>query len=151
MNSRIFAFLLIVAVAFAISVTYVFLPQGHQASLVINHQTISVELATTTTAWERGLSGRSLLSPNTGMLFVFDHPDRWAIWMKDMHFALDIIWISADKKVVKIKENATPESYMSGEIFEPDQDVLYVVETPTGTVQSDGISLGQTVDFNNII
>ena len=41
------------------------------------------------------------------MLFVYDRPQPIGIWMKDMRFPLDIIWIR-EGRVVHIEPNAPP-------------------------------------------
>ena len=69
-------------------------------------QVIKVELAITPEARARGLSGRQGLTQDEGMLFVFDTPGKYPFWMKDMNFAIDMIWISEDSKVVYIKKDA---------------------------------------------
>lgn len=56
----------------------------------------------------RGLSGRTFLSPRQGMLFVFSNVGVHSMWMPNMYFPLDIVWIDEDKKIVKIEENVQP-------------------------------------------
>lgn len=90
----------------------------------------------------KGLSGREKLEEGEGMLFVFEKPDRYAFWMPDMRFAIDIIWLDENMKVVHIQENATPESYP--ESFTPSVPALYVLEVPTGFTREKGITEGVT-------
>src|SRR3989344_8031069 len=47
-------------------------------------ENIKVDLAQTPDARAQGLSGRSMLKNDGGMLFVFDHSDKYSFWMKDM-------------------------------------------------------------------
>ena len=56
----------------------------------------------------RGLSGRTFLSPRQGMLFVFSNVGVHSMWMPNMYFPLDIVWIDEDKKIIKIEENVQP-------------------------------------------
>lgn len=79
----------------------------------------------------KGLSGRNCLTNGHGMLFVYDEPaiDR-CFWMKDMHFNIDMIWLDKDKRIVKIKENATPDSYPN--TFCPEIEAKYVLEINSG-------------------
>jgi uncharacterized membrane protein (UPF0127 family) len=54
---------------------------------------VRAEVAESTTARERGLSGRATLAEDRGMLFVYpDHVQR-TFWMKGMRFPIDIVWI----------------------------------------------------------
>mgnify|MGYP006294767647 CR=1 FL=1 len=80
----------------------------------------------------RGLSGRKRLGSNSGMLFLFPTSDYHAIWMKEMNFAIDIVWLDADYKVVNIVQEATPESYPA--TFRPEVPARYVIELPAGSI-----------------
>jgi len=62
-------------------------------------QNIKVDLALTPETQEKGLSGRSGLKDDEGMLFVFEKPDKYSFWMKDMNFPIDIIWMGEDMRV----------------------------------------------------
>ena len=114
-------------------------------NIKIAGQEIGVELASTTTEQNKGLSGRSELLENSGMLFVFAEPGEHSFWMKDMNFPIDIVWISSDMKVVYIKKNATPETYP--EAFTPDVDAKYVLEISAGFSDKNGLKAGDDALF----
>lgn len=102
---------------------------------------LRVLVADTPALRERGLSGMSRLDAD-GMLFIFDQPDN-GLWMKDMVFPLDIIWISPDLQVVDITEDATPESYPH--LFHSQHPAQFAVEVPAGFVRQHHISIGDRV------
>ena len=108
-------------------------------------QNIKVDLALTPVEQEQGLSGRQSLAENEGMLFVFDHSSNWGIWMKDMNFPIDVLWISGDLKVSDIVENMLPSSYPY--VYTSHIPTQYVLEVPAGTVKRSGIAVGQSVVF----
>lgn len=117
-------------------------------SVQIAGQNVKVDLALSTATQEEGLSGRASLVENTGMLFVFLNPGKYAFWMKDMKFAIDMVWISEDLKVVYIQKNATPASYPA--TFGPgisDRYAEYVLEVPSGFVDKNGLKLGDSLLF----
>jgi uncharacterized membrane protein (UPF0127 family) len=118
------------------------------SEIVFGTSTIAVEVAMTPESWEKGLSGRTSLAANTGMLFVFNRPDIWGIWMKDMLFPIDIVWLDITRKVIKIEENVAPETYPAM-TYEPATPARYVVELPAGTVKNIGITVGEGVMFKN--
>ncbi len=91
----------------------------------------------------RGLSGRDALSPDSGLFFVFEKPEIVSIWMKDMKFPIDIIWIDENLHVIYIKEKATPESFP--EIFNPPSEAMYVLEVNAGFVEKNKIEVGDRV------
>jgi uncharacterized membrane protein (UPF0127 family) len=65
----------------------------------IGGQTFVVEVAASPSERERGLSGRALLKPGTGLWFVFPEPDKYGFWMRDMRFPIDLIWVGPELKV----------------------------------------------------
>ncbi|MCM2339428.1 MAG: DUF192 domain-containing protein [Burkholderiales bacterium] len=108
-------------------------------------ETLKVETASTPDRWEKGLSGRKELKKDEGLLFVFNYSDEYPFWMKDMNFAIDIIWIDEDFRVVYIKENATPESYP--ETFFPNKKARYVLEVNSLFSEKNNLKVGDFVKF----
>ncbi len=109
-------------------------------------ETVKVDLAVTPKEQEQGLSRRTALAPGTGMLFVFEKPGKYFFWMKDMNFPIDIIWISAERKVVYIKKNATHLDQTS--TFGPEADAKYVLEVVAGFSDDHDLKVGDEVLFN---
>ena len=71
-------------------------------------KTLNVEVADTSLKQAQGLSGRSGLSEDEGMLFVYNESHMGNFWMKDMIMPIDIIWINGDK-VIDISSEVQPE------------------------------------------
>lgn len=114
----------------------------------IANQEVRVDLALSEAEKNKGLGGREGLHENEGMLFVFDETGKYSFWMKDMKFAIDIIWIGENKEIIYIKKNATPESYP--ESFEPEnptRDTKYVLEIPAGFSEKNNLKIGDMVEF----
>lgn len=101
--------------------------------LKFSGQTIYLEKATTPEALQKGLSGRKTLAKNRGMLFIFDKPGTYCMWMKDTLIDLDMLWLDENKVVTKIKENVSPNSYP--ERFCAEKPAKYVIELRAGTVK----------------
>jgi len=108
--------------------------------VTVGDATIYVETASTKASRERGLSGRDSLAPNTGMLFVFDTDGVWGIWMKDMKFSIDILWLAEDGTVLTIVPNASPDSYPTS--FRPTSPARFVLELPAGFASSHDVDIG---------
>ena len=111
----------------------------------IGDQLIKVDIAEKTIDQERGLSGRKDLCENCGMLFVFTHKRPHTFWMKDMHFDIDVLWIS-DNIIVGMQENVSHER-QSQETFSSQQSVDKVLELPVGFIEKHRIATGQKVEF----
>jgi len=111
--------------------------------------TVQVEVETTEASREQGLSGRTSLADGHGMLFVFDSPGNYGFWMKDMNFAIDMLFIDASGKIVTIAANASPKGYHQNppQVFYPATPVQYVLEVPAGFAAQNGITEGEQVTF----
>ena len=94
----------------------------------------NVAVADTENERRQGLSGAPYLADRTGMLFVFPDNDQHGIWMKDMKFPIDIIWISENYNIVHVKKDATPESYPT--VFKNSKPARYVLELPAGSIET---------------
>lgn len=105
-----------------------------------------VEAALSKYEQQKGLSGRECIGLNQGMLFRFEKPGYYSFWMKDMHFPIDIIWISADREVVGLEHNVEPSTYPDG-FINKDQPAKYVLELKAGRAKSLGLGLGSRIDF----
>lgn len=104
-------------------------------------------IADTETERIQGLSGVDKLSMDGGLLMKYDTDGAWGIWMKDMRFPLDIVWLNKDKAVVYIVKNASPE-LLSDTTFIPKSEARYVIELPAGGVEQAAIKTGMTATFN---
>lgn len=111
--------------------------------LHVGDNRIAIEIADTDAARTLGLSGRSAIDKQKGLLFMFPETDYHGMWMKDMRFSIDIVWIGEDLKVVDIAKGVSPETYPR--VFRPKVPALYVLEVNSGYVDLIGINVGQTV------
>jgi uncharacterized membrane protein (UPF0127 family) len=102
----------------------------------------SVELATTDDERSTGLMYRTDLPEGQGMLFDFSPPQLVSMWMKNTPLALDMIFIQADGRILRIAQNAEPLSTIaipSGGV------VKGVLELVGGSARKYGISPGDRV------
>jgi hypothetical protein len=131
-----------------VAAIYVLWPQLQpHATVRLGDGVFTAKVADTPEKREKGLSGTLQLRQDEALLFVYDTDDKWSIWMKDMNYAIDIVWLDKDKKVVYIVKNATPESYPY-ETFTSKQDARYIVELPAGTVGTKNINIGGQAAFD---
>ncbi len=115
-------------------------------TVTLNGAVFDVRIANTEALRERGLSGSSPLSTYQGMLFIFPTSDEYRFWMKDMTFALDMIWADEDGRIVYIKEHATPESFPA--VFTPTAPARVVLEVNSGTVANLKLKTGDRLIFD---
>jgi uncharacterized membrane protein (UPF0127 family) len=116
-----------------------------QKELSVKGEVFCVYVANTEGTRTRGLSVFDELKSDEGMLFVFEKSGGYGFWMKDMKFAIDIVWIDSKKRVVHIENNVLPESYP--QVFYPQSESLYVLEFISGTVGRINLQKGDIVKF----
>lgn len=108
---------------------------------------IQVELARTPEEREKGLMWRWSLAPDHGMIFIFEAPSVHTFWMKNTRIPLDMIFISADRKIAGVVENAEPYTESPRKVDAPSQ---YVLEVSGGQAKAHGLAAGDQVYFFGI-
>lgn len=120
-----------------------------QKTVTIGDKIIQVEIANTDSSRGKGLSSRSSLPTDSGMLFVFNSKQITPIfWMKDMIIPIDIIWISGDKIVKIDKSAAAPEPGTKDDEltkYSPGMPIDYVLEVNSGFAVTNNIKVGDSV------
>jgi len=102
----------------------------------------SVEMATTEEEKTTGLMYRKELPDGKGMLFDFSPEQQVSMWMKNTYVSLDMIFIRADGRILRIAENTEP---MSTKIISSGGLTKGVLEVVAGTAQKYGIQPGDRV------
>jgi len=102
----------------------------------------SVELAVTDEERARGLMFRHELPDGKGMLFDFGRDQEVAMWMKNTLIPLDMMFITAGGRILRIAENTEP---MSTRIIPSGGSVRAVLEVIGGTAKKYGIAAGDRV------
>lgn len=105
-------------------------------------QVFSVEMATTEEEKTTGLMYRKELPDGKGMLFDFSPEQQISMWMKNTYISLDMIFIRADGRILRIAENTEP---MSTNIISSGGLAKGVLEVIAGTAQKYGIQPGDRV------
>ncbi|MDB5182572.1 MAG: hypothetical protein JWO47_356 [Candidatus Saccharibacteria bacterium] len=105
---------------------------------------LSLEKVDTEAAREHGLSDRPSMPSSHGMLFVFDNIGRQCIWMKNMHFDLDIAWLDVRGNVVKLEEGLKPETYPNEYCAD---NTFFVIEVNAHVAKSAGLSVGSHINL----
>jgi hypothetical protein len=85
---------------------------------------------------------RTELPERHGMLFDFGHDQEIRMWMKDTLIPLDMIFIESDGRILRIEQNAEPESLR---LISSDGSARLVLEVKAGTAKRFGISAGDQV------
>jgi uncharacterized protein len=105
-------------------------------------QVFSVEMATTEEEKTTGLMYRKELPDGKGMLFDFTPEQQVSMWMKNTYISLDMIFIRADGRILRIAENTEPQST---KIIPSGGLAKGVLEVIAGTAKKYGIEPGDRV------
>ena len=123
-------------------------------AVTVGDVAFEVEIARTPAVRTQGLSDRESLPSMAGMLFVFRTVGPATMWMREMKFPLDIVWIGEECTVVDTALNAPPPAPGT-----PDSELprytsavpaAYVLEINAGEVEQLGIEIGDEVRFSGI-
>ena len=105
----------------------------------------NVEIADSQTERNRGLMFRDVLAPMDGMLFEFEQQQVASIWMKNTSIFLDVLFVRADGRILKIEHSAKPYSLRS---MTSEAPVAAVLELAGGQVNALGIKPGDRIQHS---
>lgn len=111
--------------------------------IMIGSTTVQASVADSIAEKIKGLSDTPLLPVGVVKLFAFNEESEHAMWMKDMKYPLDIIWVAKNGTIVHIEKNLSPDSYPKS--FESPKPSWYVIEANAGFVVGSSIKLGDKV------
>ena len=126
--------------------------QNQTALVSVGGAKIMAILSTTPDSQSKGLAIKDNLNENEGMLFVFDSPQKYSFWMKDMKFPIDIIWINSTGQIVHIEKNLPPcVLLLPCPSYAPNDNSMYVLEVVSNFTNKYGVSVGDSVDSDAIM
>jgi uncharacterized membrane protein (UPF0127 family) len=102
----------------------------------------TIELADTPEARAKGLMFREAMPSDHGMLFDFQTEQPVAFWMKNTPLPLDMLFIDAQGRIVRIAPDTTP---YSEEPIPSGRPIRAVLEVNAGTAERLGIEPGARV------
>ena len=139
---RSFVFVLVGVVTFVAPVW----PAGKQTVEIASKSGVhvfSVEIADNDAERARGLMYRKELPEGQGMLFDFHREQEVSFWMQNTYIPLDMVFIRADGRILRIAENTEP---LSTKLVPSGGPVRAVLEVIGGTTRKLGIAPGDRVN-----
>lgn len=118
---------------------------------IIDSHSLNLLIASSAKDKQKGLSGKTDIPKNQGMVFLFGKADYYSFWMKDMKFSIDIIYLR-NKKIVTIYKNAKPPKSpnQSLTIYQPTQPADTVLEINGGLSDQYKFKNGDLVKYENL-
>jgi uncharacterized membrane protein (UPF0127 family) len=105
---------------------------------------IVVEIAETSEEQSVGLMNRDQLTYDQGMFFIFNKPGIQLMWMKNVNFPLDMIFIDTRQLILNIEANTEPRT---STLYESKGLCKYVVEVLGGFCEKFKVDKGQKIEF----
>ena len=121
-------------------------PRNETKTITINNKPLTIEIVSDGPAVTEGLGDRDSLPLDHGMLFLFSIPDRYAFWMRHMHFPLDILWIQ-NGIIVDLATLPPPKSWEIPATYKPRSAADHVLELNAGQAQAYGLKVGSAISF----
>ena len=89
----------------------------------------------------QGLMNRRSMAANQGMLFVFTHPDRHCMWMRNTLLPLSVAFLDEQGRILNI-EDMKPQTENNHCASSP---ARFALEMNQGWFASKGIKVGQRI------
>ena len=120
---------------------------------MVDGQIFHLEVASDEAARAKGLGKRTALPKDTAMLFVFPNEGSWELWMKDVVFPLDVLFLDSNRKIVDIQTMEPEPGVSDAKLYRYSSAVpfLYAIEMNAGLAQQFGFKAGMEVQFDPII
>lgn len=129
-----------------VAIYFIIFSKERLYTVTFGNEAIKVRLADNEKERTQGLSGTKQLGERRGLLFVFEDNGFWGIWMKDMNYPIDIVWLNERKEVVHIEQHILPQSYPK--TFMPPVPARYVLELPADATEKYDIKQGDQANFH---
>ena len=110
----------------------------------------ALEVARSPEQITQGLMFRESLAPASGMVFVFDAPEPRSFWMKNCHFALDMVFTLRDGSVVDVLENVPPCAADPCPTYPSRAPADTVVELTAGEAKRHGVVPGARLRYLSV-
>jgi uncharacterized membrane protein (UPF0127 family) len=117
------------------------------ASLYIKGKKFDAIIADTPIKRAIGLMFRPALNNNECMLIKFKRESFPGIWMHNMLFAIDIIWLDKNMKIVEVVSNAKPCKLFDCKTYIPSSKAQYVIEMNAGLAKKLHIKCNEKIDY----
>lgn len=137
----------------AILILVIFISKNNsqtKTKVTINNKSFNVFVAKTETEKQIGLSSKNKIDDDQGMLFLFDKPDFYSFWMKEMKFPIDIIYIENNKITTIIKNAQVLSETGNLPTYQPKEKSEMVVEIKAGLAEKYKINEGSSVKIENL-
>ena len=123
-------------------------------TIMVDEIPLQVQIADTEPRRVRGLMFQDQLPYDQGMIFVFDQPGTYSLWMLNMQFPLDMMWFDKDGNIVHIEKDVPPckaaLEIATCQSVVPEGEALYVLEVTSGFIDQNNITKDSVLSIISI-
>lgn len=146
----------IIVIFFLIAVIYLiylitYHPKTKTVSIKLGNIKYDFEIAKTISQKSIGLSGRTSLCKNCGMIFIYSSEGIYPFWMKDTLIPLDMIWLDKTGKIITY-HNAQPEPNIpltKLKNYANSTPAKYILEINSGDFTKLNLKIGGIINLPN--
>ena len=142
---RVFKILLIIIIVFIISFFLINKLSNGYLNLEIEGIVFKAKIADSPLEWRKGLSNTISLGEKEGMLFIFPYSEKRIFHMKDMNFALDLLWIK-DKIIIGLEKNMIIDQ--GEKKYNSPEEIDMVLELKAGSIIKYNININNIININ---
>jgi len=153
----------IVAAAITGALGIAFIPPGvteqgrtefSKGTIRLDDDVITVEIADTAAERQRWLTFRQdRLAIDSALLLKYDQPDLYQVWMLNIEYNLDLVWIDQDGNVVYFIEDAPPCQNLVETVsctYKTTKPALYVIASTSGFIDAHNVSEGSRMTIISV-
>ncbi|MGC8538046.1 MAG: DUF192 domain-containing protein [Candidatus Micrarchaeia archaeon] len=117
----------------------------------IGSYALKAELSDTFVKRMIGLMYRDGLEKDHCMLFDFHREEKYGIWMHNMRFPIDVLWVGSNMQIVDMLAFAKRcGNIVRCKTYKPSEPARYVIELPSGYITEKGIAAGMRISIEGI-
>jgi len=114
-------------------------------NIEINNTSFKVKIAENPSEWKIGLSNIDNLEEKEGMLFIFPILAERSFYMKNMNFAIDLLWIK-DNIIVGMEKNMLPDN--GEKYYNSVEEIDMVLELKAGSIDNYNLNINNIIKIN---
>ena len=96
---------------------------------------------------QTGLAAFDSLPHDEGMIFRCLPPSELGIWMKNMKFDIDVIWLDETNAITHLERKISKDSYPTQYKNPTSAPSTYLIELPKGSVDDLSLKIGDIVSY----
>ena len=120
----------------------------------LSSHNLKIMIARTEFEKAKGLMFYTEIASDTGMLFVYNQPQKLSFWMRNTIIPLDLVYLSEDLVVTEFIKNMEPGYGKRVDTlphYDSENLVQYALELKAGYIEKLGIKIGDRLEIPRVL